>query len=581
MTKRSSVRALHEDACVHIERTCGFHVLVQQSLAGLYVIQDDSFRYINDRFLEIFACDRADVGAVEPFLAWAVVEQDRPTVRENLRKRLAREVESLRYAIQGRRKDGRPLYIEIHGRRGEYEGRPAIIGLLLDVTPRQQAVEELAREHRFISAVLDTVGALVVVLDGQGRIVRFNRECERVSGYRSDEMLGRRVWDELIPEPERQGVAEVFANLQAGHFPHHYENHWLTRHGEQRLIAWTNTVLLDAAGQVEFVIGTGLDITDRRRMEVTLRESEARLREITSELGDGIYVLDHAGHLTFMNRAAQEMLGWSESELLGLSAHESFHYQKPDGTQVPVCDCPVYKSIHSGETYRVHEDYFTRRDGTLFPVSFVSTPLHRGGEIIGSVAAFQDISERKAAQERIHHMAHHDMLTGLPNRALLGERLTWMLAQARRRSQGLAVVFMDLDGFKQVNDSLGHDVGDALLKVVAGRLKSCLRESDTVARLGGDEFVMLLADVVQPEVAAGVAEKVIEAVNRSILLNEHALHVGVSVGIALYPAHGDDSQTLMKHADWAMYQAKEAGRNDYCFYPATRMPSFRRTPESR
>ncbi len=673
---------------------CSFHALVQQSLTGLYVIQDGNFRYVNDRFLEFFGCSREDMDSFESFIDWAVVPEDRAMVRENIRRRLDGEVDNLRYSIRCRRKDGTPVYIEVHGRRADYQGLPAIVGIVFDVTARRQAELELDREHQFISAVLDTVGALVIVLDRQGHVVRFNRQCELASGYTVDEVAGRTIWDCLLTPEERPTVAAVFEHLLTGTFPNQFENHWVTKTGAIRLIAWTNTVLLDAAGQVEFVIGTGLDVTERRRMEAAMRESEqryrllfnsgydaimvhalvpggrpgriievndlacrrlgytreemlrltpadidaagfdaatpkiarqievhghalfervhqtrdgreipveisthrvelggqpvalsiardiserrlaeealreneARLKEITSELGDGIYVLDRAGRLTFMNKAAEQMLGWREAELLGRNAHETFHFQKLDGTPVPMCDCPVYHSIHSGETYRVHEDYFTRRDGRLFPVSFVSTPLHRSGEIVGSVAAFQDITALKAAQERIQYMAHYDMLTNLPNRTLLADRLERALAHARRNGQGLALAFMDLDGFKQVNDSLGHDAGDILLKVIAQRLQACLRESDTVARMGGDEFVMLLTDVMQPGEVEVVVRKVLDTVNQPISLNDQLTHVGVSVGVALYPAHGEDPQSLMKHADQAMYLAKEGGRNGYRFY---------------
>lgn len=421
-------------------------------------------------------------------------------------------------------------------------------------------------ENQFIAAVLDTIGALVVVLDRQGRVVRFNAECERVTGFAAAEMLGQPYWVKLLPEAERPRVRAVFDQLAAGNFPNRCDNLWCTKTGAQRLIAWSNTALLDTHGEVEYVIGTGIDITERKQAEAELRESEAKLREITSELGDGIYVLDRAGNLTFMNRAAERMLGWREEELLGKNAHEAFHFQKPDGTYVPLSDCPVYQSIHSGETYRIPEDWFTRRDGMLFPVSFVASPLHRGGEIIGSVAAFQDISERRQAEVRIHFMAHHDMLTGLPNRSLLADRLEQTLARAKRQKLPFVVMFLDLDHFKMINDTLGHDVGDALLIVVADRLRECVRESDTVARMGGDEFVILLSEVSDAADAQIVAAKTIAVLNQPVRLAGQERQIGVSVGIALYPAHGESAQALMKHADIAMYQAKEGGRNAFRIY---------------
>ena len=690
--RRCAAGSAEQAVCLDTVCIGGVCGLLDQTLAGVYVIQDGAFRYVNDRLLEIFGCQRADMETgIETFMAWAVDAEDRILVRENIRRRLSGEVRSLRYSLRAYKRDGSRITLEIQGALSDFGGRPAITGIVLDMTAQRQAEAVLATENRFIAAVLDTVGALVIVLDRQGRVVRCNSECERVSGYRADELVGAPIWTRLLPEDEQRSVQAVFEELLAGNFPNCCENRWLHRQGTERLIAWSNTALLDEHGEVEFVIGTGIDITERHRMEqalkdsearyrllfnsgydaimvhgavpgelpgafievnhlacerlgysreefrrltpadidvdcppeayqeiarqletrghalfervhrardgrhipveinthafrlhgqpvalsiarditerklaeAALRESEARLREITSELGDGIYVLDRNGNLDFMNRAAERMLGWSEQELLGQNAHEIFHFQKPDGTPVPVCECPVYQAMHSGETYHVLEDWFTRKSGELFPVSFVAAPLHREGEIIGSVAAFQDITARKVAEERIRYMAHHDMLTGLPNRALLNDRLEQVLAVARRRRHSFALLFLDLDHFKEINDTFGHDVGDSLLRQVAGLLKDCVRETDTIARMGGDEFVLLLSELRGPDDAEIIADKVVSTLDRPVENSGQISRIAASVGIAVYPDDGDDAQTLIKHADAAMYQVKETGRNGY------------------
>jgi diguanylate cyclase (GGDEF)-like protein/PAS domain S-box-containing protein len=541
-----------------------FRALVEQSLAGVYIIQNGVFRYANARLLEIFGCGPEDMTSFDAFMAWAVAEEDHAKVRDNIRKRLDGEVRSLRYGIRGRRKDATPIYVEVHGSLAEYDGEPAIVGIVLDITERRRmeaALRESEERYRLLFNGGNDAVLVYEMLPGgvPGRFIEVNDLACRRLGYSREELLG------LSPSDIDGPVAAEAIRAVAGQFESTghalYERVHVARDGREIPVE-INAHLFELGGR-PVALSIARDITERKLAEAALRESEAKLREITSELGDGIYVLDRDGKLTFMNKAAEKMLGWYENELLGKNAHETFHFQTPDGTHVPMRDCPVYRSIRSGETYRILEDWFTRKDGTLFPVSFVATPLHRGGETIGSVAAFQDVTERKEAEDLIRHMAHHDMLTGLPNRTLLADRIEQALAHAKRGRQQVAVLFLDLDGFKRVNDTLGHDTGDVLLKGVAARLAGCVRESDTVARMGGDEFVLLLSGIQAPADAETVARKVIDAVNVPMRIGGQDTHVGVSVGIALYPADGEDTRTLMKLADAAMYRAKDAGRNAY------------------
>jgi len=205
-----------------------------------------------------------------------------------------------------------------------------------------------------------------------------------------------------------------------------------------------------------------------------------------------------------------------------------------------------------------------RKDGSFLPVTIVSTPLLREGEIVGSVAAFHDITERKQAMKRIQYLAHYDALTGLPNRRLLEDRFEQALVRAKRNHRSLAVMFLDLDHFKQVNDTLGHDQGDELLKAVAQRLTASVRQEDTVSRLGGDEFVVVLPEITGVGDAEIVAQKIVEVIRSPVKLERQELHITTSVGLAVYPQDGEDIVSLMKNADSAMYRAKESGRDRYC-----------------
>ena len=423
-------------------------------------------------------------------------------------------------------------------------------------------------------------------------------------------------------------------------------------------------------------------------------ENEMRLREITAHLGEGLYVSDEHGIITFINPEAAQLLGWAEKELVGKDEHNIFHRMTPDGISIPTTACPVHQAIITGQAHRAFNDWFVRKDGTFVPVSVTASPIIRNGEIAGAVAAFRDITqrldaekvlreseerfrsamnhapigmaivslegrfmqvnhalcdivgyeaeelarltyndithpddleagpanaqrllngeigflqiekryihkdgqivwvqvttsaigdslgkplyfisqienitERKRAQKEISLLAYYDTLTGLPNRRLLLDRLNQSIAKARRYQRSVAVMFMDLDKFKKINDTLGHDIGDELLKVVAARLNACVRSEDTVSRQGGDEFIVL-TEINIPQDAALVAEKILKAMSEPVSVSGHAMHVTASIGIAIFPANAENAQELMKKADSAMYSAKKAGRNRYLFYQA-------------
>ncbi len=305
--------------------------------------------------------------------------------------------------------------------------------------------------------------------------------------------------------------------------------------------------------------------------------NERKLRRITSTLGEGVFVIDSDGRFTFANPEAERLLGWSESEILGKRAHEILCCEIGGRGAEGDDACPLMGVIRSGRPYRSEDGAFLRKDEKPLPVAFVSTPIEEGGEIVGSVTAFRDITDRKMAEETIKRMAYYDPLTGLPNRTLFSDRLGVAIARAHRNGEQLSVMFIDLDNFKTINDSLGHAMGDELLKAVAGRLKGLVREGDTVARLGGDEFTLLLPGVIHPEDAVKVAEKILNGLEPPFRVSGRELHITGSIGITVYPQDGETAEALLKNADIAMYRAKEKGRNNYqVFSPAMNAAAFER-----
>ncbi|MGV3655798.1 MAG: bifunctional diguanylate cyclase/phosphodiesterase, partial [Noviherbaspirillum sp.] len=299
----------------------------------------------------------------------------------------------------------------------------------------------------------------------------------------------------------------------------------------------------------------------REQTEAALRESEAHFRALVEQASDSFYVHDAEGSFTDVNQRACDSLGYSRAELLSMNLADID------------ADLPLRRltsllaTIRPGAAPIALESRHRRRDGSLFPVEVRTGPIQVNGrrQLLSLV---RDVTERKEMQDHIHHLAYHDVLTGLPNRAMFNRQLEHALVQARRYGRGLALLFIDLDRFKNINDTLGHDAGDRLLQEMARRLGHALRKGDLVARLGGDEFVVLVEEINDAAQAARVARQALAALAPECLLDGQAVHVTASIGISLFPQDGCDAFTLMKHADIAMYRAKEDGKNGFQFYSA-------------
>jgi diguanylate cyclase (GGDEF)-like protein/PAS domain S-box-containing protein len=280
-------------------------------------------------------------------------------------------------------------------------------------------------------------------------------------------------------------------------------------------------------------------------------------------IGEAVLRTDVAGRISYLNRTAEEMTGWRREEALGR----------------PMADVlRIAESVEGAENAALEDRAATaaadrlncvlvRRDGFKYGIERKVTPTHsRSGTLTGAVVAFRDVSAARAKSLELSHLAQHDALTDLPNRVLFSDRLTQAIALAERQAKQLAVMFIDLDYFKKINDSLGHEVGDKMLVSVADRLTACVRRSDTVGRLSGDEFAVLLAQVEHPEDAAYSAQKILRALSAPHVIDNKSLGINVSIGVSTYPIDAQDAEGLLNRADNAMYEAKEHGRNNYQFF---------------
>ncbi|MCB1683529.1 MAG: diguanylate cyclase, partial [Pseudomonadales bacterium] len=316
--------------------------------------------------------------------------------------------------------------------------------------------------------------------------------------------------------------------------------------------------------------------SDNEVMEEKLKESEELHRFIVNNSPDLVYMLDRNGCFTFLNDRLDSLLGYTKEELIGK------HYSElVDEDHLEVAR-NVFNERRTGERAARNAELrlrsrVNRRGLRLFHSQSLwveltaegvySNPKERTREnFVGTYGTARDISERKEAEEVINFQAYHDLLTHLPNRALLKDRLSLAIAHARRNKRKLAVMFLDLDRFKLVNDTLGHTMGDRLLKAVANRLQSCLRRGDTLARFGGDEFTLLLPEVRTRDDVVVIASKILDRLNAPFVIDGHELFVGASIGISIYPEAGETEEALIQNADIAMYQVKGRGKNGYQFF---------------
>lgn len=402
--------------------------------------------------------------------------------------------------------------------------------------------------------LLDLSPIGLVLCDMSGKLLQINPAFAEIIGRTVDETLAMSYWDITPGKYAESEKAQLKLLEEHGKYGP-YEKEYI--HKEGYLVPVRLSGKLVQRGNAHFIWSSVEDISDQVAANRRLQQA-ATIFETTDE---GIVITDENNRIIMVNSAFSDITGYSEIEALG---------QNPRLIRSGKHDEAFYHSLWQHLEQEGHwrgEMWNQRKDGRLLPVwQQISVVRDRKGKVSNYVSIFSDISELKAIEQQLAHLAHHDELTGLPNRLYFRAQVEKSLHQAKRNRHKMALLFLDLDGFKEINDSFGHDVGDQLLKVVAGRLKASVREEDTVARMGGDEFIIILNQINSHDDAALVASNIVSAVTHPIELPQHTLCPTTSVGIGIYPDDGESVMGLHKAADHAMYKAKEAGKNTYKFF---------------
>ena len=544
-----------------------YRTIVDNVQEGIWQIDAEGrTNFVNPRMAAMLGCSVEEcVGAsIFDFMD----DQRRLEAEKNMAKRRAGITEQ--HEFQFRRRDGSTLYALLSTNpliddKGKFVGALAMV---VDVGARIAADRALKESEARFARAQSIANLGCWEWDLSTGDVTLSPESYRLLDIPAttppNDILGK-VVERAHPEDRKRltmdiQTAQLDGTLQPG------EYRFVQSDGSVRYIWAEGELSPPQAGQGQKLFGTIQDITARKQTQAALANSERKWRAIFNQTFQFIGLLDPKGILLEANETALQFARTTAAEVLGLPFWETPWWSHSRELQDRLKQTIVRSA--RGELVRIevaHPD----ENGTLHAIDFSLKPIFdEQNQVYAMIAEGRDITERIQTQERLRFMAQHDALTGLPNRLLLLDRLKQALARAHWRKRLVAVMFVDLDRFKNINDSLGHDAGDRLLQQLGERFRHCVRDGDTVARFGGDEFVILLDDIASESDITAIAQKVLEALQPSFAVDKQSLYISASIGISLFPNDGDDSSTLLKHADMAMYRAKEAGKNTYQFFAA-------------
>lgn len=439
----------------------------------------------------------------------------------------------------------------------ETKGNSPILlrGIMIDTSERKNAEEQLRKLSRAVEQSPNTI----VIIDTQGDIEYVNSNFSLFTGYSATEVMGKNLrtlrYDNLSPELSQKMWTRL---TEEGEWRGEIENR--KKSGEIYWAVLSMSSIRDDNGEITHFLVVEEDITKQKSMASALQDTQERYRMLIQNSVEAIYLHDpKSKRVLEANQAFLNLLGYTEEDLSTLTMYDFIDHDRES-------IAALTKQINASEGgCDVGERVWRCKNGTRRRMQVTAGRMKQGGKAIGFAIA-RDITEQKQAQERLRYLAHYDELTGLPNRVLFNDRLQDAMIDANGKKRLVAVMFLDLDRFKTINDTLGHEAGDALLIDVAGRLKNCIRRGDTASRLGGDEFTFVLADMAHVDDVARLAQKILASLAKPFHIAGRDLFITASIGITLYPLDQDNEAGLLKNADTAMYCAKEQGRNNFQFY---------------
>jgi diguanylate cyclase (GGDEF)-like protein/PAS domain S-box-containing protein len=557
--------------------------IISNAGVGIYIVQDGKFVYVSELYQRLSGY--TDTELIGIYSLNNVYPDDKKIVREEAIKCLKRKrFEPYEYRFV--KKNDEVMWVLETITPIVYENDRATLGSFMDITERKRMEKALHQSEEKYRTFIETIQDGYYEVDLSGKYTFVNDViCDHLK-YSKEELIGtdnRQYQNEVNAKKTYQVFKEVY---MTGNPVKAFEMKMIRKDGMIQIFEVSISLIRNTDGdpiafrgisrdvtehkQMEETIRgyeekyrtVIMDINERHRMEKELRQSEEKYRTILESIQDGYFEIDLAGKYTFFNDSMCRIHGYSKEELMGMDNRQ--HTDKENAKKLFQMFNKVY---NTGKTTESFDWQIIRKDGTKrYIEASVSPKKDSSGKPMGFRGIIRDITERKQAEERIQYLATHDALTGLPNRLMFNQLLNHAIQAARRYQRQFAVLFIDLDHFKIINDTMGHEAGDQLLQEIAKRFKQSLRAVDIVGRLGGDEFIILIEEVDELSQVETLAHKILNTAIKPIVLLGEECHVTASIGISIYPRDGSDEQTLMKNADMAMYFAKGEGKNNYQFY---------------
>jgi diguanylate cyclase (GGDEF)-like protein/PAS domain S-box-containing protein len=527
-----------------------YRAVIETSADGFWIVDmEGRLLEVNDAYAQLTGYSREELLSMRiPDIE--VIERPEETAAHI--EKIMREGHD-RFETVHRAKDGRLLPVEIVVNFW-HEVSDRLFVFVVDIAERKAAEQTLRASEAQYRSVIETSANGFWIVDMEARLLEVNDAYVQLSGYSREELLSMRIPDLEVTERPEETAAHIEKILREGH--DRFETIHRAKDGRLLPVEIVSNFWPEVSGRL-FVFIT--DITERKKSI----EHINLLARVFEDSVEAMLITDAENNITDVNAAFTQLTGYTPEEVIGKNPNIL-----SSGAQTPEFYREMWRRLLN-EGYWQGEIWDRRKDGSTYPkLLSISVVRNARGDIVNHIASFTDISERKRAENEIRQLAYFDTLTGLHNRLSLITQLEQELARARRNQKQLALMFIDLDRFKVINDTLGHRIGDGLLVEVAGAIRNTIRESDLVARLGGDEFVVLLTDIPHIDEAGVVAGKLTNRISRPYIIDGNTIYTSPSIGISAYPEDGTDVSMLMQHADLAMYHAKSSGGNQFQFFDA-------------
>ena len=533
-----------------------FQAIAEITPSAIFIHDGERYLYVNPPMEHITGYSKEELLSMK---LWEIIHPDyREMVKDFARRRILGEDVPSKYETKILTKDGRERWANIYVRKVSYNEKSIVLGLAFDITDLKRAEEALRESEEKFRVIFENAGVGITLVDREGRLIDCNSHFRNFVGYTKEEVIGKHWRIYTHPEDVERNL-DIFERMIKEKRVFVFEKRFKRKDGR---ILWgrvTISPVFDSNGRFLFQIGITEDITKEKKAIEALKKSESKYRSLVEKMSEGIYIL-YNNRFEFVNNRFIEMFGYTREELRRVDFRKLI---APES--LPLIEERARKLKRGEPVPEKYEFVALDKHGrkVYVEVSVTYVPYKEGTATQGIV---RDITEKKAYEKKLRYMATHDILTGLPNRSHFMEFLRAAIESSKRYGHMVCIMMLDLDGFKEVNDKFGHDVGDRALVRAAERLRRSVRRSDILSRMGGDEFLVLVPILKRVEDAETIGRKIVNSFREPLRVNGELYHITVSVGASIFPQDGSDAIELIKKADMAMYKVKGSGKDGFLLY---------------